>query len=404
MIRIWSQLIGVFCLAFLAGGAVTGAFFHDEEWSEGMFSAFKLDAKVKGKGFEDTLCRYGDKPKTHFALKNVGGLPFEYEVENGNFGGDPEFCEALKLTAHRNNIEEYKGPLTGFSAGTFALAPGEKDQWMFRVKFPKNTSSLHVAGKKCTFDTIFSANQNDFLFGQAFFDLETLSHSIMGSSVQGGLGDVTIIIDNHATVTNNVNVSSNTGGNSANGGNGGSGGDGGDTGEGGHGGHGGDGGDGGDGGNITTGGATTSIYISNTVNTNETTVTGCGCGCGDCGGCGECSSCEGDCDGNDDEEYEKHETVVQIRTITSEEAAAMEAAKEEAEAENTETVEEVKEETVDEGNESEDGEDGTEGEEGEPAEEISEPEPEEEVEEETPEPEEEVVVQIRTERTSREAR
>ena len=64
--------------------------------------------------------------------------------------------------------------------------------------------------------------------------------------------DINVKNHNDATVSNNVIVTSNTGGNSANGGNGGKGGDSGDSGD--YAGDGGDGGEGGDGGHAGAGG------------------------------------------------------------------------------------------------------------------------------------------------------
>lgn len=275
MKNIWSHFFGILVIVFMSGG-VTGSFFNDVEGSEAnIFSAFKLDAEVEGAGFSGDVCAIGAAISDVFTFKNVGGLDFEYTAENTNLGGDIAFCNLLELKAFVNDSEVYSGPVGSFIAGIFELPYTGVDDWEFEIRVPEFTPPQNVDGKICTFDTIFNATQRDFLTGQAFYDIETLSHVVGGSlGGGGGLGDVTIDIDNNATVTNTVNVTSSTGGNSA------SGGDGGD-GSGGDGGDGDDGGDGGDGGTTQTGDSYVYVYVSNEVNTNETTVSGCGCGCPD---------------------------------------------------------------------------------------------------------------------------
>jgi hypothetical protein len=131
----------------------------------------------------------------------------------------------------------------------------------------------------CTMHLGFEARQGEV----GFVDYETTAVTFAlepGSCADcppppcsGCAGDVTVITENtnHATVTNTVVVSASTGGNSSTGGNGGAGASGGD------------GGAGGAGGSITTGNATASVVVTNTVNVNTTTVTlpgGCSCGTG----------------------------------------------------------------------------------------------------------------------------
>ncbi|MBI4709244.1 MAG: hypothetical protein HY764_03520 [Candidatus Portnoybacteria bacterium] len=123
--------------------------------------------------------------------------------------------------------------------------------------------------------------------------------------------DITINIDNEATVTNIVSVGAYTGGNTSKGDDGGDGGDSGEAEvEGAKGtatsGDGGDGGDGGNGGTITSGDADASAYIANVVNTNLTSVDACGCeegeeedGCGCEDPCGCQSRCGGSQQGDD---------------------------------------------------------------------------------------------------------
>ena len=109
--------------------------------------------------------------------------------------------------------------------------------------------------------------------------------------------DVKIINTNHATVTNEVHVSANSGGNSSTGGAGGAGG----SGE--------NGGSGGSGGSVQTGSSTASVTIVNTVNKSTTTVTGCDCEEGE----DENNSEEEESTETDDPE-EVSETIIETET------------------------------------------------------------------------------------------
>lgn len=97
-----------------------------------------------------------------------------------------------------------------------------------------------------------------------------------GGYNQDNGSDVTVDNSSSANVTNTVTVSADTGHNNATGGEGDDGGNGGDTSGSGNGGHGGNGGNGGWA-LVTTGHASAGSSVSNTVNSNRTTIDLCGC-------------------------------------------------------------------------------------------------------------------------------
>lgn len=240
MIRVWAQFGGVFLIAFLAIGAYTGAYFSDIEQSGNTIAASLLDGELTGDPFNDRVCAVNETEMIELMFRNNSTMPFEYDVLLDNFAGGA--CDNLKLEVLVNNVQVFQGFLMSFAESGLSLDASVTDTWQFNVMFP---DGMVPNDPTCTFDSIFSAYQLGLMSGQAFYDVETLGHSIAVQT--NGTGSTTVTNTNHATVTNNVNVSANTGGNSSNGG------------------------------TITTGNATSSVTIVNVVNTNETTIIGCGC-------------------------------------------------------------------------------------------------------------------------------
>lgn len=274
MYTVWTQLIATLVIVTLGGGVYTTAYFHDVEAQTGNFlGASKLDLVVTGDGFSDRLCGIGDKETTELRLINHGVVAFTVEMSAEALDG--ALCDELTIRVRGDDGLLYNGPVTELAIEPIALSPHASSSLELRVRVPYSTDLPD--GAACTFDTVFAAAQQGFNHGEAFYDLERVSHSIILDR-PAPPGDVTVINDNHATVTNSVTVSASTGGNSANGGSGGDGGAGGDN-ESGTGGDGAAGGAGGSGGTVNTGPANASVSISTVVNTNETVIETCGCGC-----------------------------------------------------------------------------------------------------------------------------
>ena len=102
-------------------------------------------------------------------------------------------------------------------------------------------------------------------------------YTFQAAAFMGGDDDRTVVrTSNNGTVTNNVSVNANSGGNHADGGGSGHGGDGGNATRG-TAGRGGNGGNGGDAGSVTSGNATAIGTVQNDVNRNNVTFEGCGC-------------------------------------------------------------------------------------------------------------------------------
>ena len=183
MIRIWSQLIGAFMLLFLAGGAATGSFFSDVEGATGStFGAFQLESELSGNGLEGELCRDGKTEESLITIENVGGLVFEYQAFADNFVNENGICDEMELIVLKNNEEVYDGSLGGFSVGLFPLDPGEQDEWSVKVNLPYDPGGATTSSSTCSFDVNFLANQIGFQSGEAFFDIETISNTIISDT------------------------------------------------------------------------------------------------------------------------------------------------------------------------------------------------------------------------------
>ncbi|PIR38603.1 MAG: hypothetical protein COV34_00810 [Candidatus Zambryskibacteria bacterium CG10_big_fil_rev_8_21_14_0_10_42_12] len=261
MIRIYFVSI---CIVIIAANfSPTWAYFYDSEESLfNMFMATLLDGEVEGEGFTGDICELGGEVTTDFSFKNSGAIPFTYNIHVPEISEDmQDFCNVISFTAFRNGDVHYIGLIESFSAEDLPLEVNGVDNWQFVATFADGVPDFAVDGKQCDFDTIFTATQLGFMGTQAFHDIETLSHSITGLAPTGnGGGDVTIIIENDATVINNVTTISNTGGNTT---------EGGDS----------DGGDGGDA-ETNTGNASATTTVTNVVNETNITVT---TTCGECG-------------------------------------------------------------------------------------------------------------------------
>lgn len=297
----WAQFLGGFLVTVLTTtGFYTSAYFFDQERNaQNTLSATKLDGALTGEPFDEKICIVGSDVSTTLTFMNVGALEFGYDMRIGSISGGA--CSDIEITALLNETEVYTGSLAGLSYPGNDLASGASDVWRIKVRFPSGAST-----EACTFDTIFSAYQDTFTSGEAFYDTEARTHSVVGVS-GGGVGDVTIVNENNATVTNETNARASTGGNTAGGSSGGDGGDGGDIsddGESSEAGDGGDGDDGGSGGTVFSGDASASSTSENVINTNETTVS-------------ECCTCDSSCPDEEEgigERQERPERGTSTRT------------------------------------------------------------------------------------------
>ncbi len=319
----------------------TFSYFNDIEKSSGYFEAGWLGFELS---YNADKCEYIEAGGTAWISATINPKPgsnlLVHDGRAEHVGGSHLFCSLLELEAKKDGVIVYDGYLLDFD-------PGESEQsgaWLFTISFPWAWGDAVPDGAECHADLIFTAyavRHTLFQLG-GFTDTATIPIRLTKGVCKddngepclpcpGCVGDVTVIIENNndADIENNVDSSTNTGGNSASGGAGGDGGssgnsgsgagDGGDGGSGGTGGtsggsggdgavggdppggeagggdtgttgSGGDGGNGGDGGTVQTGNASNSTTIINEVNHNETNVTIGGCCDEDC----DCE-CEEDC-------------------------------------------------------------------------------------------------------------
>ncbi len=305
-------LLGVLFGNWLVLNAVgsTVSYFNDTEVGAGMFEASFIDlltislddpAPVTCEGMTDAVINVSS---------DKDGFPVSYQATTTAVTGDAAFCSALTLIGRYTPASGgptqtvYTGPLQSFQAGPLS----EDGALRLLAELPETISGIGETAT-CTLTIGFEGWLTGLpgILSGGFTDTEEVAVTFTFDSsgcdnceCSGGVcGNVDVHVenDNDATVVTDMDISMGTGGNSANGGNGGAGGAGGNNGS-----AGGDGGDGGAGGNVTSGNTSASISITQTVNSNSTTIEVGGC-CDECV-CDECG--ESTCDF--DEEEDAHHT------------------------------------------------------------------------------------------------
>jgi uncharacterized membrane protein YgcG len=265
------------------------AYFTDTEGSPAHMSTGVLDLTVTDP--LDTVIGCGDMADLEVPVyATTSGFFARVSASTTHLTGNADFCQALDLSVRYTGTSSaetvYTGSLEGFRApsiGTGTLR--------FIAELPSGLVFSDTTS--CTMHLGFKAwlapnEESD----SGFSDQESTQVTFVvepGSCVDcppppcsGCAGGNTTVITNTTnigTVTNTVSVTASTGGNTSTGGNGGNGGSGGT---------GGAGGAGGASGGVVTGDASAQMNITNTVNTNTTTIdlSG-GCACGTSCPCGQ---------------------------------------------------------------------------------------------------------------------
>lgn len=281
------------------------AYFSDTEGAPSSMSAALLGINVADPGGPLPLScgasiAASESAVVHFESLE-GSVPFSGSVRTSATFGSAPLCEDIELNVDFHDTLTdatstlYTGSISGF---THALR-GTGDVTLTALL--DDEDGPYTTADSCTIELAFAAYSTTDEYenpgGFRDFATTTVSFSIESNGTcpgpceptcpEGGcVGDVLIDVENNneADVTNVVDISTNTGGNSANGGAGGNGGTGG-----------GNGAPGGNGGTITTGNSTVNLDITQTINANNTEITlpsSCAGGCGSCSGtgCGDSSS------------------------------------------------------------------------------------------------------------------
>lgn len=178
MIAVWTHFLSALVFVVLAAGSLyTSAYFFDFEMSsDSTLGATSLSGLTLGEPFNEFICSTGTTVESEFTFQNENALPFAYDIASENFFGSG--CGDITLTAFKNEGEVYSGPLGAFSVIGFDLEPGGLDTW--RLVATKQSQSAN--NTSCTFDTVFPAYQQGFESGEAFHDIESITHSITASS------------------------------------------------------------------------------------------------------------------------------------------------------------------------------------------------------------------------------
>ncbi len=279
-----SRVAGIVCSVallwvYLPSVAASLAYFTDTEGAPAELRTGLLELSVTDPGVAAVGCGgMADLPVP--VAVETSGAPAVVRASTTAVSGDAALCDALSLDVELGSSSElvYSGPLAGFFLPAHAPA-----DLRFIAELPASAAPLPDSASctmHLTFDAWSASLSTTSPEGFSDHDTTDVTFSVVPGTCTsctppcgGNCGDVTVNVENtnEATLTNEVVVTSSTGGNSANGGAGGDGG-------------GGEGG-GGAGGTIETGHASSSATITNIVNTTVTNVST-GCTCGDTASCG----------------------------------------------------------------------------------------------------------------------
>jgi hypothetical protein len=257
----------------------TSSYYADSETSTGnTLAAATFNLELTGQTNPQPTLACGEQSDFSVQTDAPSSTPIQYRVYIKQRGGSDALCNALSLTADRPEDRGgmiYDGPLLSFP-GTTTRALGA---WAYSVELPDHRTDF-AAGEHCSADIVYSAwrAETHLHTDSGYTDRERVTVQVRVASSSPQKHVVDVINDNRATVTNDVESSANTGGNTADGSYGGSGGRGGDveqstsTAREVRAGDGGDGGTGDPGGTVESGPATSSMRVTNRINQNRTDV------------------------------------------------------------------------------------------------------------------------------------
>lgn len=126
----------------------------------------------------------GDIIIRHLTVLANDSIFFQYKIKTVKTNGDDNFCNALKLTAKRENIILYNGALMDFNlTPPLKIEEDRQDDWTFEVSLPNNSSPFN--GENCE----FSFNVDGWQIGfndesNGFSDHENLENLLESSVVE----------------------------------------------------------------------------------------------------------------------------------------------------------------------------------------------------------------------------
>lgn len=122
----------------------------------------------------------GDTVSRDIRIKNEGTPGFMYTVKFIETSEDSPLCDGLTLNAELEGASEYEGPLVAFASGGFTHATST-DDWSFEVSLPEIVP-YDLQSERCEFSFVFEGGQGGMLFGEGFWDEESLDNTL-GSGV-----------------------------------------------------------------------------------------------------------------------------------------------------------------------------------------------------------------------------
>lgn len=193
----------------------TISYFHDVETSvANVFGATKLDFALIPGEWSESVCTTKEPTVKHITLENTAGIGVDYSAHIDDNGDAADMCYYVLLDVYRNDVSVYSGELLGFQTPEFYL--NQSDVWIFEARVREDAERSEVDGRECSFDLVFEGRQDPYSFGVAFHDVERDVNTLVGSMPgTGGDTDVTVVVENDATVTNTSTTTSTTGGNTA---------------------------------------------------------------------------------------------------------------------------------------------------------------------------------------------
>lgn len=138
----------------------------------------------------------GSSTSRTLTIGSSGNINFDYRLEYLEDAevSNPALCSALVLTATKNGITEYTGPLSSFVMSTSTYS-GADDVWGFELEVPEDAPQS-LADSACAWDIHARASQPNFAGGTAYHDeegfenlVETKSWNTVAST-QGLIGAI----------------------------------------------------------------------------------------------------------------------------------------------------------------------------------------------------------------------
>lgn len=184
MKKLW--LLFVIFIGITLGIAKTGVtvsyYQNDARSQANLLDAATLDIGASSTGFAPSEIGQGESAQESVIVSNMGGMPFQYAMQAGNFSGNVAMCGELILDATLDGKFAYSGSLMSFSS----LATTSKYNWDFTVTLP---SQSNASGSACNFDFQLKAWQIDALNFDAsgYHDEATVSNTVTSKVIASPL-------------------------------------------------------------------------------------------------------------------------------------------------------------------------------------------------------------------------